>query len=104
MEATGKAKALTADRNGRIAYVHSKCRRNDGTFDSYRTQSVPVRVSGSPRSGATVCGYGVAQPTPYEVLFNGRWRRVRLAKGRRTSTAYIGRKLDECLIVSIVAG
>jgi hypothetical protein len=104
MEATGKAKALTANGNGTVAFIHSKCRRNDGTFDSYRTQSVPVRVSDSPRSGTTVCGYGVAQPTPYEVLFNGRWRRVRLAKGCRTSTAYIGRKLDECLTVSIVAG
>jgi hypothetical protein len=104
MEATGKANSLTANGNGVIAFVHSKCRRNDGTFDSYRTQSVPVRVSDSPKSGATVSGFGVAQPTPYKVLFDGRWRRVRIAKGRRTTTAYIGRKLDECLTVAIITG
>jgi hypothetical protein len=88
--------------NGTVAYVHSKCRRTDGTFDSFRTQAVPVRTSTAPRTGVTASGFGVAQPTPYEVLFNGRWRRVRVAKGHRTSTAYIGRTYDECLTVQIV--
>ncbi len=102
MEASSKVTALTSKTNRTHAYVHSKCRRNDGTFDSFLTQSVPVRITEAPHSGSTVCGYGVAQPTPYQVLFNGRWRRVRVAKGRRTCTAYIGRTMDECLTVSII--
>jgi hypothetical protein len=102
MKATGTVQTRGATSNGTVAFVHSKCRSKDGTFDSFRTQSVPVRVSQTPRSGVTASGFGVAQPTPYEVLFNGRWRRVRLAKGHRTSTAYIGRTYDECLTVQIV--
>jgi hypothetical protein len=102
MKATLKAEARSTMKDGTVAYVHSKCRRRDGSYDSFRTQAVPLRMTQAPRSGVTASGFGVAQPTPYEVLFNGRWRRVRVAKGHRTSTAYIGRTYDECLTVQIV--
>jgi hypothetical protein len=103
MQVETNAGTHVEEANRTSAFVHTKCRNKDGTFDCFRTQSVPVRVSAPPRRGSTVTGYGESLPTPYEVLFNGRWRRVRLAKRRNTSTAYLGSKLDECLTLTLRA-
>ena len=88
-----------------IAYVHTKCRAGSnsisGEFDSYRTQSVPVRETTTPRKGQTQTGYGKHIPTPYEIKWNGRWRRVKVAVFSNAGTAFIGDTLDVCLTVDV---
>jgi len=56
-----------------------------------QTVSVPVREADAPRSGQTVYGYGSKMPTPYMVKWEGRWRRVYVARYGNAGTAYIGK-------------
>lgn len=58
-------------------YVHTKNRRPDGTYDCYGSIQVPTKETGIPRKGQTATGYGSAIPTPYLVLYNSRWQRVK---------------------------
>lgn len=83
------------------AFIHLKEKRADGSFDCLQTISVPVRESVEPRSGATQTGYGKRLPTPYEVKFNGRWRRVKCICFSNAGTLYIGRDYTNTCNVSI---
>lgn len=49
------------------AYIQTKQRRADGTYDCYQTHCVPCRETARPRKGQTQSGYGRALPTPYMV-------------------------------------
>jgi len=83
------------------AYIQTKSARPDGTFDSYMTQSVPVKETAQPWKGRTVSGYGSAIPTPYMVFWRGRWQRVKVIQYSNAGSAYIGRKFSPCLTVDI---
>lgn len=84
------------------AYIQTKQRRADGTYDCYQTHCVPCREAPKPRKGQTQSGYGRALPTPYMVQWQGRWRRVKVCQYSNAGTAYIGLRgaYDPCLIVS----
>lgn len=56
----------------------------------FLTVEVPARATETPRKGRTLTGYGNAIPTQWQVRFNGRWRRVRVAQFSNAGTAYIG--------------
>jgi hypothetical protein len=88
------------------AYVHTKRRTASpipNEFDSYCTQSVPVRETTAPQKGQTRTGYGKHIPTPYEIKWLGRWRRVKVAVFSNAGTAFIGDTLDVCLTVDVHA-
>ena len=85
------------------AFVNTKVRRKDGTFDSYRTRSVKVKETPLPARGQTATGYGSRLPTRYMVKWNGRWYRVKVICFSNSGTAYIGDKYDECLTVSFIS-
>ncbi|WP_157654169.1 hypothetical protein [Burkholderia ubonensis] len=74
------------------AYVHTKCKRKDGSFDSFCTRSVPARRV--PPEHDQDEGYIV-------VLWNSRWWRVRTKWIRGQAFHYLGRKYDECLTVQL---
>lgn len=84
-----------------VAFIHTKVRRADGTYDSYATHLVPVRETETPWHGRTQSGYGPAIPTPYMVQWNGRWYRVKVAIYSNAGSAYIGRKFDPQLTVDV---
>lgn len=52
-------------------------------------EKVPVRESQAPRSGQTATGYGSRLPTPYEIQWQGKWRRVRAICHSNAATYYI---------------
>lgn len=87
------------------AYIHTKARRADGTFDSFLTQGVDVKEKPLPWQLAglqyTASGYGARIPTPYMVRYNGRWRRVYCITYSNNGTLFIGNKFDPCLTVQI---
>lgn len=56
-----------------------------------QTIRVPVREVQAPRSGQTQTGYGARIPSPYQVQWEGRWRRVYVANYGNAGTAYIGK-------------
>ena len=87
-----------------LAYVNTKCRRPDGSYDSYCTVSVPVRETARPRKGQTASGYGRALPTPYMVQWRGRWQRVKVIQFSNAGSAYIGKSFDPQLTVDIDHG
>ena len=87
-----------------IAFVHTKSRTGypfPNGFNSYLTQQVPVRETAVPRKGQTQSGYGKHVPTPFEIKWNGRWRRVKVAIFTNVGTAFIGDTLDVCLTVDV---
>jgi hypothetical protein len=83
------------------AFIHTKCARPDGTYDTYQTISVPVKETETPWKGRTASGYGSALPTPYMVRYNGRWQRVKVICYSNAGSAYIGKKFTPCLTVDI---
>ena len=86
------------------AYVKTKSRRPDGSYDSYQTYSVDVKVTGRPWKGRTASGYGSAMPTEYMVRWNNRWQRVKVICYANSGTAYIGSEFDPQLTVDIDRG
>lgn len=83
------------------AYLNTKCARPDGTFDSYLTQRVPVKITDLPRKGQTVSGYGCALPTRYMVKVNNRWQRVKAICYSNASTLYIGKVYSQLVTLDI---
>jgi hypothetical protein len=83
------------------AYIHTKCRREDGSYDCYQTTEVPVKTVQAPTKGQTLCGYGKALPTQYMVFYNNRWQRVKVVCFANAGTAYIGEVYSPCLTVDI---
>ena len=83
------------------AYINTKQRRADGSYDCYHTQEVPCKVVDTPRKGQTQSGYGRALPTRYMVFYNNRWQRVKAVCFSNAGTAYIGRVYSPCLTVDI---
>lgn len=90
------------------AYVHTKSRRPDGSYDSYLTQSVDVKecplwwqVKGL---SFTASGYGVRIPTSYMIKWLGRWRRVYACQISNSGSLYIGKSFDPQLTVDIERG
>ena len=87
------------------AYIHTKARRADGTFDCYLTQEAEVKEKPLPWQLAglqyTASGYGARIPTRYMVRYNGRWRRVYCITYSNNGTLFIGNKFDPCLTVQI---
>ena len=81
------------------AYIQTKQRRADGSYDCYQTHCVPCRETARPWKGRTQSGYGRAIPTDYMVRWNGRWMRVKVIQFSNAGTAYIGRTYDQCLTV-----
>lgn len=81
-------------------------RHADGTTDTFWGQSVPAERRPLPHHTAgllyTSTGYGRRIPSPWVVLFNGRWRRVYVCQYSNAGTAYIGRfaPTGERLLVS----
>lgn len=69
-----------------IAYLQFKA----GPAGPFQTIEVPARHSPRPRKGRTVSGYGRAIPTDLEVLWSGRWHRVKVAQWGNAGAAYIG--------------
>jgi len=67
----------------------------------YLTQSVPVREVTSPRSGATLTGYGARMPAPYMVRYLNRWRRVYCANYSNSGVLFIGRNFADGVKVQI---
>ena len=75
------------------AWVHTKCRRKDGGFDSFCTRRVRVKlVLAAPNSG---------EEDYHAVLWNSRWWRVRTKWSRGRPFHYLGKKYDECLTVQL---
>jgi hypothetical protein len=74
------------------AWVHTKCRSKDGTFDSFCTHRVKVRQVPADHDQGE--GYFV-------VLWNSRWWRIRTKWTRGRPFHYLGKKYDECLTVQI---
>lgn len=87
------------------AYIHTKARRDNGTFDCYLTREVEVKEKPLPWQLAglqyTASGYGARIPTRYMVRYNGRWRRVYCIIYGNAGTLFLGRKFDACLTVQI---
>lgn len=87
------------------AYIHTKCRRPNGGYDSYHTQPVELKEKPLPWQLAgltyTASGYGARIPTRWMVRFDGRWRRVYCIQYGNAGTLFIGPKFDECLTVQI---
>ena len=79
------------------AYIHTKARRADGSFDSFATIGVDCKESPLwwQENGLsyTASGYGARIPTRYMVKFNDRWLRVYCRIYSNNGTMYIG-KLD----------
>lgn len=69
-----------------------------------QTVSVDVREAPEPRSGRTASGYGPRLPTPYQVKWEGRWRRVYVACYGNAGTAYIGRPRHWLATVDVERG
>jgi len=83
------------------AYIKTKCRRVDGSYDTYQTHEVPVKVTSQPWKGRTTSGYGCAIPTDYMVFWNSRWQRVKVICYGNLGTAYVGKKYDPQVTVDI---
>ena len=83
------------------AYIKTKCRRTDGSYCSYQTHEVPVKVTAQPWKGRTTSGYGATLPTNYMVLWQSRWQRVKVIYYSNSSTAYVGKKYDPQITVDI---
>jgi len=83
------------------AYVNTKSRRADGSYDAYLTQEAPVKETARPWKGRTQSGYGRAMPTEYMVFFNNRWQRVKCVCFSNSGSLFIGRYFDSRLTVSI---
>ena len=83
------------------AYVHTKSKREAGTYDCYLTQEVQVKETSLPRKGQTITGYGKAMPTRYMVLYNSKWQRVKVVNYSNNGSAYIGKTYSPCLTVDI---
>lgn len=87
------------------AYIHTKARRADGTFDSFLTQEFEIKEKPLPWQLAglqyAASGYGARVPTTYMVRYNGRWRRVYCRIYSNVGGLFIGKKFDECLTVQI---
>ena len=83
------------------AYIKTKCRLADGSYDTYQTREVPVKVTAQPWKGRTASGYGCSLPTDYMVFWNSRWQRVKFICYSNCGTAYIGKKFDPQVTVDI---
>lgn len=87
------------------AYINTKSRRADGSYDSYLTQAVECRESPlwwqDKGLSYTASGYGARIPTRYMINYNGRWRRVYCVCYNNSGTLFIGKKYDSTLTVSI---
>lgn len=87
------------------AYINTKSRRPDGSYDTYLTQAVECRESPLwwQDQGLiyTASGYGSRIPTAYMVKYNGRWRRVYCICYSNSGTLFIGKKYDSTLTVTI---
>lgn len=60
-----------------VGFLQFACERDDGTKDSFYTQSVPVAHEGADK---------------YLALYEGRWRRVHI-QVHRTYIVYMGEKI-----------
>lgn len=79
------------------AYIETKCKRPDGSYDSYCTLEVQVKVTDVPRKGQTQSGYGRNLPTQYMVRFNDKWHRVKCICFSNSGTLFIGKRYtNEC--------
>ena len=87
------------------AFVNTKSRRPDGSYDSYLTQSVDVKECPLPWQekglSFTATGYGVRITTRYMVRWLGRWRRVYACQISNAGSLFIGKKFDPQLTVTI---
>lgn len=83
------------------AYVLTKCARPDGSFDSYSSHEVQFKLCAIPKTGYTVTGFGVAVPTQYKILWQGRWHRVKYCCPTISASLrfFIGRAFDPTLTV-----
>jgi hypothetical protein len=72
------------------AWVHTKCKRPDGSFDSFCTHRVKIQY---------VLPVNDQEDPYYTVLWNSRWWRVRTKWMRGRPFHYLGKKYDECLTV-----
>lgn len=59
-----------------------------------------LRITGIPRKGQTVSGYGGAIPTRYLVRYGSRWYRVKVMQYGNAGTAYITVKGEDLALDS----
>lgn len=89
------------------AYLQTKVKRADGTFDSFQTTEVPIKVKMMPHHKMgrswTATGYGARIPTVYMVQFHGKWRRVYAICYSNVSTLFIGKRYDQTSTVNILS-
>ena len=79
------------------AYVQTKHLRTDGTYDSFGTFEVEIKVTAVPRKGQTQSGYGRNLPTQYVIRFNDKWHRVKCICFSNSGTLFIGKRYtNEC--------
>ncbi len=87
------------------AYINTKYKRLDGSFDCFATVEVDVKESPLwwQEKGLqfTARGYGSRIPTRYMVQYMGKWRRVYCIIYSNSGTLFIGKKYDQRLTVSI---
>lgn len=87
------------------AYLHTKTERLDGTFDSFQTNQVPVKIELMPHHvrglSWTATGYGARIPTRYMVQVNGKWRRVYAICYSNSGTLYIGKRYNQTAVVDV---
>lgn len=87
------------------AYLHTKTKRPDGTFDSFQTIEVPIKIKMMPHHvrglSWTASGYGARIPTVYMVQVQGKWRRVYAICYSNAGTCFIGKRYDQTAIIDI---
>lgn len=87
------------------AYIHTKEKKLDGSYDSYQTISAECKASPLwwqlQGLSYTASGYGSRIPTRYMVKFNNRWRRVYCAIYSNNGSLFIGKKFTPELTVQI---
>lgn len=87
-------------------YINTKCRRSDGTYDSYLTTEVEYKDAPlwwhKQGLSYTSSGYGAKIPTRHMIKWDGKWRRVYCIIYSNSGTLYIGKKYDPQLTVSIL--
>lgn len=86
------------------AYIQTKTRRADGSYDSYQTHEVEMKEQPLwwQKQGLsfTASGYGSRIPTQYMVRWNNKWRRVYVIQYSNAGTAFIGKKYDPQITVT----
>ena len=84
------------------AYINTKYKRLDGSFDCFATVEVDVKESPLwwQEKGLqfTASGYGSRIPTRYMVRFKDKWRRVYAICYSNCATFYIGKASDKTIV------